>query len=44
LANQFFNSAVALPSALFSIWHNLSGVYVAKKWASTDNKVKLDHQ
>jgi BASS family bile acid:Na+ symporter len=34
LANQFFNSAVALPSALFSIWHNLSGVYVAKKWSS----------
>ena len=44
LANQFFNSAVALPSALFSIWHNLSGVYVAKKWASTSDKVKLDHQ
>ncbi|MGM5469011.1 bile acid:sodium symporter family protein [Flavobacteriaceae bacterium LMO-SS05] len=35
LANQFFNASVALPSALFSIWHNLSGVFVAKKWASS---------
>jgi len=34
LANQFFSAAVALPSALFSIWHNLSGVFVAKRWAS----------
>ena len=33
LANQFFSAAVALPSALFSIWHNLSGVFLAKKWA-----------
>lgn len=37
IANQFFNAAVALPSALFSIWHNLSGVYLAKKWASQTN-------
>ena len=39
LANQFFNATVALPSALFSIWHNLSGVFLARKWASykTDN-------
>ena len=35
LANQFFNVSAALPSALFSIWHNLSGVFVAKKWASS---------
>ena len=40
LANQFFNTAVALPSALFSIWHNLSGVFVAKKWASSKIKKK----
>jgi len=42
IANQFFNAAVALPSALFSIWHNLSGVYVAKKWTSykKDNNSK----
>ena len=43
LANQFFNSTVALPSALFSIWHNLSGVLIAKKWASSmkQDKAKL---
>ena len=40
LANQFFNAAVALPSALFSIWHNLSGVFVAKKWASSKGNDK----
>jgi len=35
LANQFFSAGAALPSALFSIWHNLSGVFIAKKWASS---------
>ncbi|WP_299550705.1 bile acid:sodium symporter family protein [Seonamhaeicola sp.] len=35
LANQFFSAAVALPSALFSIWHNLSGVLIAKKWSAS---------
>jgi len=39
IANQFFNAAVALPSALFSIWHNLSGVYIAKKWASRSSDI-----
>jgi BASS family bile acid:Na+ symporter len=43
LANQFFNAAVALPSALFSIWHNLSGVFIAKKWASSTKKSKHEH-
>lgn len=42
LANQFFNTAVALPSALFSIWHNLSGVFVAKKWASSSNRSQIE--
>jgi len=41
LANQFFNTAVALPSALFSIWHNLSGIFVAKAWASSKKHVKM---
>jgi BASS family bile acid:Na+ symporter len=40
LANQFFNASVALPSALFSIWHNLSGVFVAKRWAASIDKHK----
>lgn len=40
LANQFFNASVALPSALFSIWHNISGIFIAKKWASSKIKKK----
>jgi BASS family bile acid:Na+ symporter len=32
LASQFFSAAATLPSALFSIWHNLSGILIAKKW------------
>jgi len=35
LANQFFSTSAALPSALFSIWHNLMGVFIAKRWASS---------
>lgn len=34
LATQFFTAAAALPSTLFSVWHNLSGVLLAKYWAS----------
>ena len=40
LANQFFNASAALPSALFSIWHNISGIFIAKKWASSKIKKK----
>lgn len=40
LANQFFNASVALPSALFSIWHNISGIILAKKWQSSKKRVK----
>jgi BASS family bile acid:Na+ symporter len=36
LANQFFNTMVALPSVLFSVWHNIAGVSLAKKWAWDD--------
>ncbi len=36
LANQFFSAMAALPSALFSIWHNLSGVILAKVWTSSE--------
>lgn len=42
LANQFFNASVALPSALFSIWHNLSGIFIAKQWASSKTKKKKE--
>ncbi len=33
LANQYFSAAAALPGALFSVWHNLSGSLLAAFWA-----------
>lgn len=32
LANQFFTATAALPGALFSIWHNVSGSILAGYW------------
>ena len=32
LALQFFSSAAALPGALFSVWHNISGSMLASYW------------
>ena len=33
LASQFFNATAALPGAVFSIWHNLSGAALASWWS-----------
>ena len=33
LAVQYFSLAAALPGALFSIWHNLSGSFLAGHWS-----------
>lgn len=33
LATSFFTAQSALPSALFSLWHNISGVSIAKYWS-----------
>jgi BASS family bile acid:Na+ symporter len=33
LAVKYFSAAAALPGALFSIWHNLSGSLLASVWA-----------
>jgi BASS family bile acid:Na+ symporter len=33
LATQFFSAAAALPGAVFSVWHNLSGAALAAFWA-----------
>ncbi len=33
LAVQFFNATAALPGAVFSIWHNLSGSALASWWS-----------
>jgi BASS family bile acid:Na+ symporter len=32
LAVKYFSAAAALPGALFSIWHNLSGSFLAGQW------------
>jgi BASS family bile acid:Na+ symporter len=33
LAIKYFSASAALPGALFSIWHNLSGSFLAAYWA-----------
>ena len=38
LAVKFFSAAAALPGAIFSIWHNLSGSILAGWWRSKDSK------
>lgn len=35
LALKYFTPAAALPGALFSIWHNLSGSLLAARWGKT---------
>lgn len=37
LAIKYFAPAAALPGALFSIWHNLSGALLAGFWARQEN-------
>jgi BASS family bile acid:Na+ symporter len=38
LAVKFFSAAAALPGAIFSIWHNLSGSILAGWWRYKDSK------
>jgi BASS family bile acid:Na+ symporter len=40
LASKFFCAKAALPGALFSLWHNLSGIALAKYWALKESKTK----
>jgi BASS family bile acid:Na+ symporter len=35
LAIKFFSSLAALPGAVFSIWHNLSGSFLASYWGAS---------
>ncbi|QJB58233.1 bile acid:sodium symporter family protein [Pseudodesulfovibrio sp. zrk46] len=37
LAVKFFGAATALPGALFSLWHNLSGVGLARRWSNSSD-------
>jgi BASS family bile acid:Na+ symporter len=34
LALEFFSATAALPGALFSVWHNISGSILASHWGS----------
>jgi len=38
LAHAFFPAAAALPAALFSLWHNLSGMLFARFWSGGNKK------
>lgn len=38
LATKYFSAMVALPSAFFSIWHNISGSLLASYWLSKKTK------
>ncbi|GAB3213393.1 bile acid:sodium symporter family protein [Marinactinospora thermotolerans] len=40
LATVHFSPAAALPAALFSVWHNLSGSLVATYWARRDRRAE----
>ena len=39
LAVLYFNPAAAIPGAIFSVWHNISGSLVANAWARRDEKL-----
>ena len=40
LSLQFFSATAALPAALFSIWHNISGALLAGHWGRQRNSLK----
>jgi BASS family bile acid:Na+ symporter len=39
LAVKYFSASAALPGALFSIWHNLTGSLVAGRWSRQSSQV-----
>ena len=42
LARAHFGAIAALPSAIFSVWHNISGSALAWWWRRQDEKMKGD--
>ncbi len=40
LANDFFKPVAALPGAVFSIWHNLSGSLLSAYWSNKTNNIE----
>ncbi|MCY8243762.1 bile acid:sodium symporter family protein, partial [Bacillus haynesii] len=43
LATAHFSPLSAVPSAVFSVWHNLSGSWLATYWGKKTNKQKNDN-
>ena len=41
LALDFFSATAALPGALFSIWHNVSGSLLASWWSSSEQNTDI---
>ncbi len=41
LAIKHFTAAVALPGAIFSIWHNLSGAFLAGHWSKQSIQILI---
>ncbi len=35
IATPAFGASAAIPSAIFSLWHNLTGLYLAGRWSKT---------
>lgn len=44
LAAQYFSPAAALPGAIFSIWHNLSGALLAAYYRRTATRHEEQEQ
>ena len=42
LAIQYFSAVAALPGALFSVWHNLTGSFLAARWSASDARNPID--
>ena len=42
LAAQYLSPAAALPAAVFSIWHNLSGALLAMVFRRSDRPMQED--
>ncbi len=42
LSLKYFSAASALPGALFSLWHNISGSFLATIWTSQDARKNTD--
>jgi len=44
LAMQFFSASAALPGAIFSLWHNISGAILASKWGQKRDTLEYAFQ